>query len=105
MTPATIDTTSTVDNIIPNMDTTVPKITANEAILKLNLNSDAEYYRYKCLVCEREWISSVRLKPGEQVTHPRRCNFEDCRTTLWDDPAGAEYTRVKRRRSKNRRSR
>lgn len=94
-----------VDNIIPNMDTTVPKIMANEAILKLNLNSDAEYYRYKCLVCEREWISSVRLKPGEQVTHPRRCNFEDCRTTLWDDPSGAEYTRAKRRRSKNRRAR
>lgn len=96
-----------VDNFIPSMDTIIPKMEAsvldmNEAIQKLDLNSDAAYYRYKCLVCDREWISSVRLKPGEQVTHPRRCNFDDCRTTLWHDPAGAAYARAKRHRSKKR---
>lgn len=92
-----------MDNFIPSMDTAVPTSEDDPAIVKLNLNSDAAYYRYKCLVCDREWISSVRLKSGEQVTHPRRCNFDDCRTTLWNNPIGAAYAKTKRRRS-NRRS-
>lgn len=91
---------SYMDNIIPNVDSEMPKTVVNEAIEKLNLNSDAEYYQYKCLVCLREWIRSVRLKSGESITHPRRCKFADCRSTLWNNVAGAEYARARRNRSR-----
>ncbi len=88
------------DNVGVNMDTAMPKTGANRAIQKLHLNSDADYYLYKCLVCMREWISSVRLKPGQPMSHPKRCKFDDCRSTLWHNEAAALYARDRRNRSR-----
>lgn len=90
---------TTMDILVPMMDALDTKKQATKPITKLDINSEIEYYLYHCLVCDKEWISSFRPNPGQSPKLPKRCNHDDCRSSLWNDEAGAAYARAKRSRS------
>jgi hypothetical protein len=66
---------------------------------RLALMTSRAYYKYHCLVCEREWIGGGEEEiPGATGALPKRCNYQDCRATAWNDPVAASVAREKRRR-------
>jgi len=65
---------------------------------RLALMTSRAYYKYHCLVCEREWIGGGEEEPpGATGALPKRCNYQDCRATAWNDPVAASVAREKRR--------
>lgn len=70
---------------------------------RLALLTSRAYYKYHCLVCEREWIGGGEDDtPGSVEALPKRCNYQDCRAYAWNDPEAAAATRAKRQRRERR---
>ena len=66
---------------------------------RLALMTSRVYYKYHCLVCERDWIGGGEEEiPGAGGALPKRCNYQDCRATAWNDPVAATVAREKRQR-------
>jgi hypothetical protein len=69
------------------------------SVERLALQTSRAYYKYHCLVCERDWIGGGEEAPlGTVGALPKRCNYQDCRATAWNDPIAATVAREKRRR-------
>lgn len=76
----------------------VPPVT-DRPVERLVLRSPRTYYRYRCLVCGREWIGGGQEGADEAPTAlPTRCNYPDCRAYAWHDPVAASLARRKRAR-------
>jgi hypothetical protein len=71
-----------------------PQVTTVE---RLKLRSSRAYYKYRCLVCRREWIAGGKDCADEEFLPPRRCNYPDCRSLLWNDPVAAPVARRKQK--------
>jgi hypothetical protein len=65
---------------------------------RLVLRSPRVYYRYRCLVCGRDWIGGGEEAQDEGRALPKRCNYADCRSYAWNDPSAAVVARRKRGR-------
>jgi hypothetical protein len=75
----------------------VPPATAMGTVERLVLQSPRPYYRCHCLVCERDWIASgADGADPEAFVPPTRCNYPDCRSTVWQDPVAAPVARRQR---------
>jgi hypothetical protein len=69
------------------------------AVERLALMTSRAYYKYHCLVCERDWIGGGEEEtPGGVGALPKRCNYQDCRASAWNEPVAATAAREKRRR-------
>jgi PAS domain-containing protein len=68
------------------------------AIERLKLDSPRAYYKCRCLVCRREWIAGGKDCADEEFIPPRRCNYPDCRSLLWNDLVAAPAARRKQER-------
>jgi len=78
-------------------DTRTTRPEEERAIERLALRSPRVYYRYRCLVCDREWIGGgVEEAQGTAYPLPTRCNYADCRAYAWHDPVAAAVARRKR---------
>ena len=56
----------------------------SESTRVLHLKSPNQYFKHFCFVCHREWIGWPK-KPGKEYTFPAKCNYIDCRSTVWQD--------------------
>ncbi len=77
----------------------LPQIPVEDArpVERLALHSPRVYYRYRCLVCGRDWIGGGHEEAQDAVyTLPTRCNYADCRAYAWNDPSAAVVARRKR---------
>ena len=59
----------------------------------LHLKSPNQYFKHFCFVCHREWIGWPK-KAGKEYTFPKKCNYIDCRSTVWDDKDKGEVERA-----------
>ena len=88
-----IDPQGDIIHPMDNMATPEPK-----SIMKLFVPGPLRYYQYFCFACLRGWIS--RGEPDDDnVEHqkPSRCNYPDCRSTIWDNPKTAAAIRARRK--------
>ena len=70
---------------------------------RLALMTSRAYYKYHCLVCDRDWIGGGEEEtPGVIEALPKRCNYQDCRAYRWNDPVAAAAAREKRQRRQGR---
>lgn len=81
--------------ISPSLAQTLPE--GEQPVERLVLRSPRVYYRYRCLVCGRDWIGGGQEEAQDKVcTLPTRCNYADCRAYVWNDPIAAAVARRKR---------
>jgi len=67
------------------------------SVERLVLRSPRVYYRYRCLVCGRDWIGGGHEEAQDEAyRRPTRCNYADCRAYAWNDPIAAVGARRKR---------
>jgi hypothetical protein len=72
-------------------------VTSDHVVERLTLNSPRVYYKFHCLVCERDWIGGGKDEEHTDTRAiPRRCNYADCRASAWNDPVAAPAARRKR---------
>jgi hypothetical protein len=61
----------------------------------LILKSPWRYLKHFCFVCHREWIVAVGVtKPMDSYKRPAKCNYDDCRSTVWHDPVKGAAKRL-----------
>jgi hypothetical protein len=84
------------DIFLHTEDRATPEAAPQTATIeRLKLHSSRVYYKCRCLVCHREWIAGGKDRADEEFIPPRRCNYADCRSLLWNDPVAAPVARRK----------